>query len=267
MITFSKIKSNYSFNQPFKSKETKQNNTNNQRNNNISSKVKTGTMLTTALLAGIGIGTTLPKSSNQLENNNIKTEEVITKNSNDEKSNNISYEEFIEERNKPEKVYIYRDTIKNNNIPVKIKESYYAIKPREFLTSEIVRDINTGNIIKKGEYSNYTFLPKKQVIQDFTNNTKWETRINDFDYDMNTAKSTDKLVYYSDGRKDSTHISNPVFRFENFFIDPKSQNVELEPEKTESKSEKTKTKQQKTESNQNTELTDEEILLIELLGY
>ncbi len=227
MITFSPVKTNYSSINTFKSKKTEQTkNTNNQHKNNSNiSKVKTGAMVTTALLAGLGIGTCMPSSSSTLENTtNIRTEEVIKDKDNDKdnnknKTNILSYEEFQQELNSPKKVYILRDTIKNKDGSVKIKEAHYTINNDAALTAEIVRDLNTGDTVATANYSDFLFVPKKEVINDYANKIKQEKYIKDFDYETGTAKSTNKITYYNDGSKNITNISNPEFRIETKFVE------------------------------------------------
>ena len=182
-------------------------------------------MVTTALLAGLGIGTCMPSSSSTLENTtNIRTEEVIKDKDNDKdnnknKTNILSYEEFQQELNSPKKVYILRDTIKNKDGSVKIKEAHYTINNDAALTAEIVRDLNTGDTVATANYSDFLFVPKKEVINDYANKIKQEKYIKDFDYETGTAKSTNKITYYNDGSKNITNISNPEFRIETKFVE------------------------------------------------
>lgn len=207
MITFSPIRANYSSNYSFKSKKTEaSSNSNNQhKNNNNMPKVKTGALVTTALIAGLGIGNSFSADSKQTDDfNNIKIEQVD--------KNHISKQDLMNAINQPKKIYVEKDTVIGKNGKKQIKENYYTVSTKAILTSQVIKDLNTNETVQTANFSDYVYIPQKTTYKNHKENIKQDIRYNNFDFNTGTYKSTEKVVQYKDGSKDSTNISSPDLR-------------------------------------------------------
>ncbi len=237
MITFSNMCSSYTSTQ-FKSRNKQKQNkpqinkqqvnkNNNSNSNNTTSKVKTGALVTTALIAGLGIGNNLPSASkadantNKIENNNI------TNNQNQNQERIISFEEAQKQMDEQENlVCILNDTVDNGK---NVIENKYTIKKVAMLKSQTIKNIETGEIYEKADYSDYIHIPKKEIYTDKNNKLLRKKIINEFDYDTNSSKSIDKIKYNEDGSKDSTNISNPVYKVEYTYVKNPKNTPKIKP--------------------------------------
>lgn len=224
MIKFSPVRNNYSYTKFTSNNQQKnsQNNTNNQQKikTNIASKIKTGALVTTAFLAGLGIG------------NNISTE---AKTKTNEKIQNIEIEQNtekfitpqegrIELKKQPNMTIVVNDTI-DHETGKYIEERKYKVMKIALMNEQSIRELNSGDTIKKAEYSDYEHIPKKTLTQNIADNTTEKRIINGFDKKY-IPNSIDNIVYYTDGSKDSTNTKPTECKISYQHIDPQIEKKE-----------------------------------------